>query len=126
MAHVMAEAAEPFVRPDHDCVGFVCSWLLKATGTDPGAHLRSYSGLPAAQRIIRAYGGFLPMWRVCMGVAGFQETTAPRLGDVGVVRDATGQEVAAIRIRDAWAGKSATGVQIERFPMLAAWSLTRG
>ncbi len=126
MAHVMAEAAEPFVRPDHDCVGFVCSWLLKATGTDPGAHLRSYSGLAAAERIIRRHGGFLPLWASCMAAAGFQETSAPRLGDVGVVRDAAGQQVAAIRMRGAWAGKSATGVQIERFPMLAAWSLARG
>ncbi len=126
MAHVMAEAAEPFRRPDHDCVGFACSWLLKAAGTDPGAHLRSYSGLAAAARIIRAHGGFLPLWASCMASAGFRETTAPRLGDVGVVLDAAGQEVAAIRMRDAWAGKSATGVQIEGFSTLAAWSLVRG
>ncbi|WP_048428568.1 DUF6950 family protein [Methylobacterium indicum] len=126
MAHIMAEAAEPFRRPDHDCVGFVCSWLLKAVGIDPGAHLRSYSGLAAAERIIRAHGGFLPLWASCMASAGFRETAAPRLGDVGVVIDAAGQEVAAIRARNAWAGKSAAGVQIENFPMLAAWSLARG
>lgn len=126
MSHIRSAAAQPFRRPDQDCVGFVCSWLLKATGTDPGAHLRSYSGFAAAERIIRAHGGFLPLWASCMAAAGFREIAAPRLGDVGVVRDAAGQEVAAIRVRGAWAGKAPTGVQIEDFPMLAAWSLARG
>ncbi len=126
MAHIRAEMAVPFSRPEHDCVGMACRWLLKATGIDPGAHLRSYSGLAAAERIVRAHGGFLPLWASCMAVAGFREITAPRLGDVGVVVDAAGQEVAAIRVRGAWAGKSRRGVQIEDFPMLAAWSLARG
>ncbi len=126
MSHIRSAAAQPFRRPDQDCVGFVCSWLLKATGTDPGAHLRGYSGLAAAMRIIDAHGGFLPMWRACMATAGFRETAAPQFGDVGVVRDAAGQEVAAIRVRGLWAGKAQSGIQVENFPMLAAWSLARG
>ena len=126
MAHIRAEAAEPFSRPEHDCVGMVCRWVEKAAGIDPGANLRSYTGLAAAERIIRRHGGFLPMWRACMAEAGFRETTEPQPGDVGVVRDAAGQIVAAIRVRGAWAGKTTRGVQIEDFPALAAWSLARG
>lgn len=126
MRHIRAEMAEPFSRPEHDCVGMTCSWVKKRTGIDPGAHLRRYSGLAAAERIIRRHGGFLPMWRTCMSAAGFPETNAPQIGDVGVVRDAAGQQVAAIRINGAWAGKTTRGVQIEDFPMLAAWSLARG
>ncbi len=61
-----------------------------------------------------------------MALAGFNLTSEPAPGDVGVVRDRANQIVAAIRTPSAWAMKAARGVLIEDVPMLCAWSLARG
>jgi hypothetical protein len=104
----------------------VADWVRQQTGVDPAVSLRgAYSTATGALRLIRGYGGFLPMWRQHMAAAGFVETDTPAVGDVGVVSH-PGQDIAAIRVPGAWAAKAERGVLIEDMPMLCAWSLARG
>jgi hypothetical protein len=118
----------PFDRATgNDCAMWVADWIVKATGTDPAADLRgTYTNEIGALRQIIRWGGYVPMWRVHMAMAGFNTTTFPQEGDVGVVLDAAGQTVSAIRFDDKWAAKTTGGIIIEDFRMLVAWSLQRG
>lgn len=126
-AYLHAAMARPFARPHDDCCTLVADWIVERTGIDPAAGFRgAYADLRGALRLIRGAGGFLAMWKVHMTLAGFDETSDPAVGDVGVVRDGLGREVAAIRVPGAWAGKTERGLHIEDLPMLCAWSLTRG
>lgn len=127
IAHLHRGMAEPFRRPDCDCAMWVADWIEAATGTDPAAAMRgAYTNAAGALRIQRAWGGYLTMWKVCMSLAGFNETRTPVEGDVGVVRDAAGQIVSAIRVHGGWAAKTKGGIVIEDFAVLCAWSLRRG
>lgn len=127
IAHLHRGMAEPFRRPDCDCCMWVADWVEAATGIDPAAAMRgAYHNAAGALRLERAWGGFLTMWKVCMALAGFNETRTPVEGDVGVVRDAAGQIVSAIRVHGGWAAKTKGGIVIEDFAVLCAWSLRRG
>lgn len=126
-AYLLAAMGRPFARPHDDCCALVADWIVQRTGIDPAAGFRgAYSDLRGALRLIRGAGGFLSMWRLHMTLAGFDETTEPTVGDVGVVRDRAGQDIAAIRVPTGWAAKAERGVLIEDLPMLCAWSLARG
>lgn len=127
MAYLRAAMARPFARPDDDCCFLAADWVWRRTGIDPAADLRGrYQDARGALRLIRRWGDFETMWRVHMALAGFNLTSEPQPGDVGVVRDRADQIVAAIRTPGAWAMKAARGVLIEDVPMLCAWSLARG
>ena len=126
-AHLDEWEARPFVRPATDCCFFVADYVLKRTGVDPAADLRgSYCSALGALRKMRMWGGFETMWRVHMALAGFNITKAPEMGDVGVVRDQSGQMIAAIRIPGAWAAKAERGLLYEDMRMIVTWSLARG
>ena len=117
--------ARPFDRATGaDCAMWVADWVRAATGIDPAAPLRgSYRTGPGALRIILNFGGYEQMWRLRMAMSGFETTEAPKVGDVGVVRDAAGSVVAAIRLEGQWAAKGRHGIVCEDFARLAAWDI---
>lgn len=128
LAHLREGMETEFDRAaGHDCALFVADWVEKATGTDPAADLRgTYASAFGAARQIARWGDYETMWRLHMAMAGFNTTSSPREGDVGVVLDAAGNTVSAIRFDDKWAAKSEGGIVVEDFRMLVAWSLKRG
>jgi len=128
LSHLREGMARPFDRASgNDCAMWVADWVLKVTGVDPAADLRgTYTNEVGAARQIIRWGGYVSMWRVHMATAGFNTTTFPQEGDVGVVLDAADQTISAIRFDGKWAAKTTNGIIVEDFRMLVAWSLSRG
>jgi len=110
-----------------DCTLFVASWVLEATGKDPGEGLRStYSTAAEANAIVDAHGGMVDFidWR--LSSHGFMRTEAPVDGDVGLVEVPTGISIdnVAVKIIPAicwgplWVAMAARGPVIKKM----AWT----
>lgn len=119
-----------------DCFLFVADWVELCTGRDPAGPFRgAYESERQARTILRLAGGPLALATERLGAIGLSPMDAPQRGDVGLVRVGMcfGRRVALVPAgavcvaSDKWAVKT-TGqsMTIGSFPVLAAWSLSRG
>lgn len=104
--------AGPFVWGRSDCCTSACDIYARLHGIDPMAPLRGrYSTARGAYRLIKAYGGWLPMFRELAAQADLTLTFDWGVGRLGLAR--VGEDFAlVIGIEDGlWAGKVDGGMQ---------------
>lgn len=98
--------AGPFVWGRSDCCTCACDVFASLHGIDPMAPLRGqYRSMIAAYRLIRSYGGWVPMFAELARVSGLQAADGHAVGRLGLAW--LGHDYAlAIAIEDGlWAGK---------------------
>lgn len=121
--HLRIMGSTPFTWGVSDCCLAASDWMLAQRGIDPAAPLRGrYSTMRGALRHIRRLGGFETMVSDLMRAAGFVETDAPKMGDVGVVDSDQGQAL-AIRTQIGWAVKGVNGFVVAPFQHTKAWTV---
>ncbi len=99
-----------------DCCTSACDVFRVLHGIDPMGPVRGYADAMGAARLIKSYGGFLPMADALAGAAGLS-TSDGVPGDIGVssIGAAEGPERRALLIcigPGAWAGKTELGYAI--------------
>lgn len=116
-------AALPFVFGERDCALWVCDWIVRRRGIDPGAALRGrYRTKLGCARLVNRNGGLLALSSAHFAAAGLRETPAPAPGDVGCIVTPVGPAM-AIRGRDNWVWKPETALIAMPAECLRAWSL---
>lgn len=114
-----------------DCLLVLADWIKAARGFDPAARFRGhYSDRDGAERYLMVNGGLLSLVTETLHDAGMTATSAPRPGDIAVVR-APCAERAGIAMSDTGAICVApdrfaiftpdAGVVIAPLPLRAAW-----
>ena len=70
-----------------DCALCPADWVMALGHPDPAAHLReTYHTAHGAARVVRQAGGMVALWTEVAARAGARPVTAPRKGDVGLIR----------------------------------------
>lgn len=82
-AFVDAAAAQPLVWGVSDCSSWAARWVETATGRAPVLPL--YRSRDEAHALIAAAGGLSRLWDDALGAIGIYTTSAPELGDVGII-----------------------------------------
>lgn len=124
IAYLREAARRPFAWGRSDCSLFMADWVLRASGVDPAAPLRGrYRTALGAARHVRRRGGMEAMGRALAEAAGLPVTSAPRPGDIGLVRDPLAGPLFAIRTAIGWAAKAPRGIAVGMFPVIVAWSV---
>lgn len=123
-AFLRAMGRATFAWGSCDCSLVAADWCRVRRGVDPAASLRGrYSTALGAMRHVRRLGGFEAMARGLMANAGFATTSAPGVGDIGLVEHPVVGPVFAIRCALGWAVKSPEGVAVGLYPATVAWSV---
>lgn len=114
-----------------DCMIVLADWVLRVRGVDPAADLRRTYATPGeCERVTRYFSDPLGVTsRAFEGVAGLAPTTAPQMGDVGVVLGRTERGIEAVGALclgpgRGWVNKQPHGMQeFEPVQVLKAWSV---
>jgi hypothetical protein len=120
----LAEGARtPFIWGTRDCTLWVADWVAAETGRDPAAPRRgSYASALGCRRMLHRAGGLSLIVADLMARAGFAETDAPLVGDVGLLGTAAGPMM-AISTEERWALKTADGVAVIAADPLKTWRI---
>lgn len=112
-------AGQPFIWGERDCALWVARWIEQERGFDPAAEARgAYHTALGCHRYVARNGGLVALAGRLL--AGFEPTTQPEPGDVGVV-DAPMGETMAIRASAGWAMMGDRLIGIAPLPILKAW-----
>ncbi len=84
LLHAFVAAADgPVSWGVNDCTMWAAKWVGVVSGRAVATH--AYHSEEEARGLIVRHGGLLSIWDRALGDAGFFETGAPELGDVGLV-----------------------------------------
>jgi hypothetical protein len=98
-----------------NCMIWVADWVKARTGIDPAAGWRSGEFDPARVDVLALATETMMI---------FDETQAPKRGDVGVVlTGAHGAVTAAICTGRKWAALAPQGLAVAAWPCVKAWSI---
>lgn len=120
--------AEPFVWGAADCLLSLADIIVEARGYDPAAPFRGrYTSRIGAIRITREYGGFEGALAAMAVDAGWREISPPsaKVGDIGVIQNASGAVGGVIRDCALWVGRKDMGIHAFPVERIArAWRVT--
>ena len=108
-----------------DCAMSVFRFIADAYGDDRllTRWQGRYAGRLHAARMVKAKGGPERFANRQLQSIGFVKTIETQNGDIGLVRDTTGQAIMAVRIGpERWASKAAFGVFIHKTEAEIAWT----
>src|SRR5579884_3061335 len=75
-----------FAWGERDCALWVCDWVVRARGVDPGAAFRgAYRTARGCRRLLRREGGLLALATRCCAAAGLVEIAPHHAGHGAVV-----------------------------------------
>lgn len=128
---------ERFVWGELDCFLFVADWVEQITRRDPaGAYRGAYTSSRQGRNIIKANGGALRFAHALLTQVGCEQTEAPEIGDVALVRVALalrGRRVifvpagAICNRASMWTIKShGASLTCGNFPVIRAWKVCHG
>ena len=120
-------------RPDgtieNDCTSFCGTWVQFMTGIDAAAkHRGQYDDAASAARIIKSYGGLVPLMSSGLEPLGFKRVQSPETGDIGVITALVGlgdeiKQIGAIRFGPLWLTLAPTGVAAKQAEHVAVWRM---
>jgi hypothetical protein len=121
---IRTSSARPFDWLDCNCGFWVCEWIKIRTGCDPVAEYRGKFKTPLGfRRFVTKHGGNENFSRSVAAKAGLEQTSAPMLGDVGLVY-ADGATMAIKADGPHWIVKRhGEGIAIGPFRPIVAWML---
>lgn len=116
------EAGEaPFEWGQHDCVKFVCGWLVASGYDDPSDEFGLYDEA-AANDILAHHGSVCGLAEY--GLAFLPVTETPKRGDIGCVRPfGIDTQIMAIFTGKRWAFKTQRGILCASAEIVKVWSV---
>lgn len=83
LENYITSATEPTIWGVNDCTMWAADWVRLVSGRDLATV--AYSSESEARALIECRGGLLNIWDTALASAGFFESHAPQIGDVGLV-----------------------------------------
>lgn len=123
--YLAREGARRWAWGSCDCVCFGLGWARAATGRDLTAFF-AYASRSDAERALRARGGLEAIVRDWMARNGFQPTSQPEDGDIGLAPSpAGGVDAVAVVIRRGpwWITREPRGIGGLNFERIPAWRI---
>lgn len=109
----------------NDCAMMVADWISEQRGVDLAAEFRgTYASEAEFAALVGREGGLVPLFDRLARAVNIVRTTAPALGDVGVVTRRIGVAGAIKCTGRKWAVRTPSGIAIGPWPMVAAWKVT--
>ena len=120
--HLNNLAREPFAWGTRDCALVVADWIAARRGVDPAAGWRGrYASEAECSGLLRAAGHLPRIFARLAREHGIARTTAPRPGDVAVVRIGAMWFGAVMTPTGRWAVKAGDGLSSGKARVVAAW-----
>lgn len=112
--------APGFVWGEHDCAQLVAGWVARRSGHDVAA-AHPYDGEAAAGALVAAAGGLPQLGGAVAASAGWVPVSAPRIGDVAVVRFLRGELFGIVAGRHVIAATEGGLARLFKAGIVAAW-----